>query len=151
MFEVLSIMCGVVGLCYFWDVILEASFVSGIIMAVGFSLDNSCHYVHSFSTAPFQTRKERNLFALNLVGLPILYGDITTAVPTTKSYEIVAFFPWPTIMSRNLNETIWKSRRISSNKNVIYSSWRCVGKLCQIAQYRVRVSVTQLIVSPRRG
>ena len=48
-----------------------------LLVSVGFAVDNSAHICHTFAIAS-GNRQERAVCALETVGHPILFGDLTT-------------------------------------------------------------------------
>ena len=92
MLSVGQILFGVIGYVSLWGLSLNVTSMLSLILAVGFSSNNSAHFCHSFMTAPLKTdgdqktmdysvtneRKARVLYALNAVGVPIINGNLTT-------------------------------------------------------------------------
>merc|ERR1712048_245943 len=75
---VMCILAGVVGYLKYWGNRVDVVVGICLVMTIGFAVDNSAHICHAFYHSKRKTRKEKVVEALNLTGLPILFGDITT-------------------------------------------------------------------------
>ena len=88
MTTVAQILFGVLGYMSLWGLPINTTTMINVVISVGFSVDNSAHFCHSFMNAPIslkfksksEERKARVIYALNAVGMPILAGDLSTIV-----------------------------------------------------------------------
>ncbi len=103
-----QILFGVMGYMSLWGLPINFTAYLCIVMSVGFAVDSSAHFCHSYMVAPIknipkklsvkQERRARVMFALNAVGMPIMAGNIST---------IVALSPLSTAESEMMN-MFWK-------------------------------------------
>ena len=74
----LSIVVGMCGFMYFWNLELSAITSVQIILSVGFCVDFTVHISHAFMTASGKNRNVRVGQALEKVGVPILNGALSS-------------------------------------------------------------------------
>ena len=71
-----SLLFELLGLMAAWDVSLDAIAMIIIIMAIGFSVDYTCHIAHAFMISKRDTPEERVIDALETMGASVLNGGI---------------------------------------------------------------------------
>ncbi|UYV60911.1 daf-6 [Cordylochernes scorpioides] len=79
-FSIVSIEIGVLGYLTLWEVNLNPTLMVGLIMCIGFSVDNSAHIAYAFVSAKGKDSDERMRNALHYVGMPILQACISSVV-----------------------------------------------------------------------
>lgn len=102
-FSMGSIMIGLVGMMYFWDLTLSSITMIELIMSVGFCIDFSAHISHEFITNGKGDRNKRAYNSILRVGLPIFNSALSTIVGISllafcKSYIFISFFKTMTIL-----------------------------------------------------
>ncbi|KAL5012468.1 hypothetical protein ScPMuIL_011019 [Solemya velum] len=94
---VTSMMTGLIGFMYFWDLTLSSITMIHIIMSVGFSVDYSAHICHAFMIANGQRRDVKMRQAMEHVGGPVFSGAFTSflgiiVLVFSTSYIFESFF-----------------------------------------------------------
>ncbi|XP_062568015.1 patched domain-containing protein 3-like [Saccostrea cucullata] len=92
--NLISIIVGVVGFMYFWDLTLSSITMIHLVMSVGFSVDFSVHVSHAF----LSVRQEKNIIksALDKVGGPVINAALSSLIGISmlafsSSYVFVSF------------------------------------------------------------
>jgi len=73
-----SLLFELFGLMAAWDTSLDAIAMIVIIMAIGFSVDYTCHIAHAFMISKKNTPEKRVIDALTTMGSSVLNGGIST-------------------------------------------------------------------------
>ncbi|XP_077994794.1 patched domain-containing protein 3-like [Glandiceps talaboti] len=76
--SIASIVTGVLGYMALWDVGLDFVSMITIVITIGFSVDYSAHITYAFVISPGESRNERAVQSLRLLGLPIVQSVIST-------------------------------------------------------------------------
>ena len=63
-----------VGLMYVWGVSLNSISMINLVMAIGFAVDYSAHFAHSFVFSTEKNPEEKVIAALRTVGASVLLG-----------------------------------------------------------------------------
>ncbi|ESO99305.1 hypothetical protein LOTGIDRAFT_213342 [Lottia gigantea] len=92
-----SILAGILGFLYYWDLSLSSITMIHLIMSVGFSVDFSAHVCHGFISSDSVSRHERTKDALRVSAAPILNGGISSLLGIctliwSQSYVFRSFF-----------------------------------------------------------
>ncbi|XP_070560860.1 patched domain-containing protein 3-like [Ptychodera flava] len=95
--SIASIVIGVIGYMALWDVGLDFISMIIIVVCIGFSVDYSAHVTYAFVISPRDSRNERAIEGLHLLGLPILQSFISTVlaiclISTAETYAFRAIF-----------------------------------------------------------
>ncbi|ESO99344.1 hypothetical protein LOTGIDRAFT_113479 [Lottia gigantea] len=95
--NMLSILAGILGFLYYWDLSLSSITMIHLIMSVGFSVDFSAHVCHGFISSDSVSRHERTKDALRESAAPILKGGISSLLGIctliwSSSYVFRSFF-----------------------------------------------------------
>ncbi|KAL5012818.1 hypothetical protein ScPMuIL_011369 [Solemya velum] len=103
MFAVASIIIGLIGFMYFWDLTLSSITMIQIIMSVGFSVDYTAHICHAFMSTKGATRSDRVRDALRHVGGPVFSGAISSILGVvvlafSQAYIFRTFFKVMTLV-----------------------------------------------------
>jgi len=77
---VVSILLGVMGYLSFWGYRIDTVISVNLVMTIGFAVDNAAHIAHGYYHSVATTRPKKVADALNMVGIPILMGDLTTVL-----------------------------------------------------------------------
>ena len=91
MVTVAQILIGILGFMSLWGLPLNTNTMINLVISIGFSVDNAAHICHAYiklDTNKYFTniatkaeeRKERILYSLNAVGIPIICGDLSTII-----------------------------------------------------------------------
>jgi len=80
MLMVVAILLGVMGYLSFWGYRIDTVISVNLVMTIGFAVDNAAHIAHGYYHSVANTRQKRVADALNLVGVPILMGDLSTVL-----------------------------------------------------------------------
>ncbi|KAL5012817.1 hypothetical protein ScPMuIL_011368 [Solemya velum] len=94
---VASMMTGLIGFMYFWDLTLSSITMIHIIMSIGFSVDYSAHICHAFMISHGKTRDEKMRSAMKHAGGPVFSGAFSSFLGIivlifTSSYIFQSFF-----------------------------------------------------------
>ncbi|ESO99297.1 hypothetical protein LOTGIDRAFT_113440 [Lottia gigantea] len=92
-----SILAGILGFLYYWDLSLSSITMIHLIMSVGFSVDFSVHVCHGFISSESETRNQKARDAIRVAAAPILNGGITSLLGIcmlvgSESYIFRSFF-----------------------------------------------------------
>ncbi|OWF51349.1 patched domain-containing protein 3-like [Mizuhopecten yessoensis] len=92
-----TILLGVCGFMYYWDMTLSTVTMVELIMCIGFSVDSSAHMCHAFITVEGNTRAARVHAALERAGGPVLNAALSSIIGVTllifsSSYIFRTFF-----------------------------------------------------------
>ena len=79
-FSFTSLLFELLGLMAAWDTSLDAIAMMIIIMAIGFSVDYTCHIAHAFMVSKKNTPNERVIDALVTMGASVLNGGKTSPI-----------------------------------------------------------------------
>ncbi|XP_070560881.1 patched domain-containing protein 3-like isoform X2 [Ptychodera flava] len=95
--SITSIIVGVIGFMALWDVGLDFVSMIIIVVCIGFSVDYTAHVAYVFVISQRDSRNERAIESLHLLGLPILQSVFSTIlavslISTTKTYMFRAIF-----------------------------------------------------------
>lgn len=95
---------GIIGFMYFWDVRLNMVSMICLLIAVGFSVDFSAHVCHTFMEAEGQSRDQRVIETLVLMGNPVFHGAVSSILGVlilgfSESYIFRVFFKMMTLVS----------------------------------------------------
>ncbi|XP_070560872.1 patched domain-containing protein 3-like isoform X1 [Ptychodera flava] len=95
--SIASIVVGVIGYMALWNVGLDFVSMIIIVVCIGFSVDYSAHVTYAFVISPRDSRNERAIESLHLLGLPILQSVLSTLIAislisTSKTYAFRAIF-----------------------------------------------------------
>ncbi|XP_021371587.1 patched domain-containing protein 3-like isoform X1 [Mizuhopecten yessoensis] len=133
-----SIIAGVLGFMYFWDLSLSSITMIHVIMSVGFSVDYSAHICHAFLTSEGPDKNARVGKALDLTAGPVFNSAASSIVGIvmlifSESYVFISFFRvmllvilfgffhgmflLPVVLS-----LIGPNKPMSTNRRVIYQS-----------------------------
>merc|ERR1711920_229906 len=77
---VAQILIGVLGYCHFWGLRIDVTLSINLVLTIGFAVDNVAHLLHAYNHAPFNDVNDRVLYAVNHAAVPVLMGDLTTAL-----------------------------------------------------------------------
>jgi len=77
---VVSILLGVMGYLSFWGYRIDTVISVNLVMTIGFAVDNAAHIAHGYYHSVATTRPGKVADSLNMVGIPILMGDLTTVL-----------------------------------------------------------------------
>lgn len=93
----ITIVLGMFGFMFFWDLELSAITNVQLILSVGFCVDFTVHISHAFMAATGKNRNERVIAALEKVGIPILNGAFSSILGVlilafANSYVYRSFF-----------------------------------------------------------
>ena len=69
-------ICELLAVMHFWALSLNSITMIVMIMAIGFSVDYSCHYVHAYLASGKETRKSRTVDAMSTIGSSVLKGGL---------------------------------------------------------------------------
>ena len=95
-----SLLFELLGLMTAWDVSLDVIAMIIIIMAVGFSVDYTCHIAHAYMISQKSTPNKRAIDALTTMGTSVLNGG-------TISFIFHANFPlFLSVKTTHISETI---------------------------------------------
>ncbi|UYV66138.1 daf-6 [Cordylochernes scorpioides] len=152
-----SVEIGVVGFMTLWNVSLNSVSLLGLIMCIGFSVDNAAHVTYAYAIARGSTTEERLKDALFYVGLPIVQGSVSTilgvlALSAAPSYVFTTVFKtWflvmvfsalhslfllPVLLSLIGSKGTPKNPSIDTNDNRIYSEENKENALPLIAPFQ---------------
>ncbi|XP_070561076.1 patched domain-containing protein 3-like isoform X2 [Ptychodera flava] len=89
--SITSIIVGVIGFMALWDVGLDFVSMIIIVVCIGFSVDYTAHVAYVFVISQRDSRNERAIESLHLLGLPILQSVFSTIIAvslisTSKTY-----------------------------------------------------------------
>ncbi|XP_077994721.1 patched domain-containing protein 3-like [Glandiceps talaboti] len=84
--SIASIVVGVLGYMAFWDVGLDFVSMITIVVCIGFSVDYSAHVAYIFVISQRDSRNERAIDSLRLLGLPILQSVSSTILAIIPIY-----------------------------------------------------------------
>ncbi|XP_060072048.1 patched domain-containing protein 3-like [Ylistrum balloti] len=92
-----TILLGVCGFMYYWDMTLSTVTMIELIMCIGFSVDSSAHMCHAFITVQGNTRDVRVNAALERAGAPVFNAALSSIIGITllifsSSYIFRTFF-----------------------------------------------------------
>lgn len=92
-----SILVGVCGFMYYWDLTLSTVTMIQLIMCIGFSVDSSAHMCHAFITVEGSTRADRVQATLDRAGGPIFNAALSSIIGImllifSSSYVFRSFF-----------------------------------------------------------
>ncbi|XP_069116344.1 patched domain-containing protein 3-like [Argopecten irradians] len=92
-----TILLGVCGFMYYWDMTLSTVTMIELIMCIGFSVDSSAHMCHAFITVQGNTRTARVNAALERAGSPVFNAALSSIIGITllifsSSYVFRTFF-----------------------------------------------------------
>ncbi|XP_071114245.1 patched domain-containing protein 3-like [Haliotis cracherodii] len=95
--NIVSILVGIFGFLYFWDLSLSSITMIHLIMSVGFSVDFSVHVCSAFMLGTGSTRHEKAKYAIVHASGPILNGAISSFLGVivlvfSESYIFKSFF-----------------------------------------------------------
>ncbi|XP_067674656.1 patched domain-containing protein 3-like [Haliotis asinina] len=96
-FNIVSILVGIFGFLYFWDLSLSSVTMIHLIMSVGFSVDFSVHVCSAFMLGEGSTRREKAKYAIVHASGPVLNGAISSFLGVivlvfSESYIFKSFF-----------------------------------------------------------
>lgn len=96
----------IIGFMYFWGVKLNMVSMICLLLAVGFSVDFTAHVCHTFMDAEGETRNQRAIEALVLMGNPVFHGAASSIIGVlmlgfSTSYVFRVFFKMMTMVSNN--------------------------------------------------
>lgn len=94
--HVALVLLAVLGIMVYWDVSLDSVSLVNLVLAIGLSVDYSCHVAHAFMHKQ-GTRDERAHLALKEMGVSVINGAVSTFLAVlllggSKSYIFVVFF-----------------------------------------------------------
>lgn len=97
MVVVVAILAGVIGYLSFWGYRVDTVISINLVMTIGFAVDNAAHIAHAYFHSVSKTRPNKVADALNLVGIPIIMGDLSTVLALfplvfSKSIIFQSFF-----------------------------------------------------------
>jgi len=97
MVVVVAILGGVIGYLSFWGYRIDTVISINLVMTIGFAVDNAAHIAHAYFHSVSKTRANKVADALNLVGIPIIMGDVSTVLALfplifSKSIIFQSFF-----------------------------------------------------------
>eukprot|EP00111_Clytia_hemisphaerica_P010341 TCONS_00030235-protein len=73
-----SLLFELLGMMAAWDVSLDVIAMIIIIMAIGFSVDYTCHIAHAYMISQAETPEKRVVDALSTMGVSVLNGGVST-------------------------------------------------------------------------
>lgn len=74
---VVSTLVGLLGVMYYWDLVIDSVAVINLVLAIGLAVDYSAHVGHSFMTLS-GTKNERAIKSLGHIGAAVLNGALST-------------------------------------------------------------------------
>ncbi|UYV69882.1 daf-6, partial [Cordylochernes scorpioides] len=79
-FSIISIETGVLGYSVLWGVKLNTVTLMGLVMSVGFAVDNTAHMTYAYTASKQEDPNRKIEDALFMVGVPIILSGTTTVI-----------------------------------------------------------------------
>ncbi|XP_050391852.1 patched domain-containing protein 3 [Patella vulgata] len=95
--NMISILVGIFGFLYFWDLTLSSITMIHLIMSVGFSVDFSVHVCHGFMSSDKDNKDDMARDALKTSAAPVINGGLSSLIGIctlagSQSYVFRSFF-----------------------------------------------------------